>query len=146
MRNRSGSVKISRGILLSSCGQRIRLNPSGATGRRARLADGLALEFVPPGRDALMGTLHVRSCSSHYTLCYTTFKTPDLQREHVAQLTFENRKDRVFLRAIQGEYSLKDELKRLRALPRVRRADEINFIDGPQAFSKHYLHPEDNLG
>src|SRR5439155_237802 len=27
-----------------------------------------------------------------------------------------------------------------------RRADEINFIDGPQAFSKHYLHPEDNLG
>jgi len=64
----------------------------------------------------------------------------------VAQPTFENRRDRVFLRAIQGEYSLKDELKRLRALPRVRRADEINFIDGPQAFSKHYLHPEDNLG
>src|SRR5438093_13718142 len=64
----------------------------------------------------------------------------------LAQPTFENRKDRVFLRAIQGEYSLKDELKRLRALPRVRRADEINFIDGPQAFSKHYLHTEDNLG
>ncbi len=59
---------------------------------------------------------------------------------------FEDRKDWVSLRAIQGEYNLKDELRRLRSLPRVRRAEEINFIDGPQAFSKHYLHPEDALG
>src|SRR5439155_25502037 len=56
MRNRSGSVKISRGILLSSCGQRIRLNRSGATGRRARLAGGLGLVFVRSGRDAMVDT------------------------------------------------------------------------------------------
>src|SRR5437879_9975147 len=93
MRNRSGSVKISRGILLSSCGQRIRLNPSGATGRRARLADGLALELVPPGREALMGTLHAWSCTSHYTLRYTTFTPPDLQREHVPPPEFETWKE-----------------------------------------------------
>ena len=59
---------------------------------------------------------------------------------------FENRKDRVFLRAVQGAYNLKDELRRLRARPRVQRAEDVKFIDGPQAFSKHYLHPETGLG
>jgi quercetin dioxygenase-like cupin family protein len=64
----------------------------------------------------------------------------------MAQQHFHERKDRVFVRGIQGEYNLKEELRRLRAMPRVRRATEIDFIDGPQAFSRHYLHPEDNLG
>lgn len=43
----------------------------------------------------------------------------------------EQRKDRTFLRAIQSAYNLKDELARLRAIPRVRRAEEVKFIDGP---------------
>ncbi len=64
----------------------------------------------------------------------------------MASQHFEQRKDRVFLRAVQGEYNLKEELRRLRAKPRVRKAEEITFIDGPQAFSRHYLHPEDGLG
>lgn len=64
----------------------------------------------------------------------------------MARGTWEERTDRVFLRGIQGEYSLTQELRRLRAQPRVRRAEEIPFIDGPQAYSRHYLHPEDGLG
>src|SRR3990172_992747 len=64
----------------------------------------------------------------------------------MAKRNFEDRTDRVFLRGIRGEYSLKEELRRLRSLPRVRRAEEIPFIDGPQEFSRHYLHPEDGLG
>ena len=64
----------------------------------------------------------------------------------MAKRNFEDRTDRVFLRGIRGEYSLKEELRRLRSLPRGRRAEEIPFIDGPQEFSRHYLHPEDGLG
>ncbi|WP_067934998.1 cupin domain-containing protein [Alicyclobacillus kakegawensis] len=59
---------------------------------------------------------------------------------------YHSKKDRVFVRAIQGEYSLKQELERLRSLPRVRRGDEIKFMDGPQTFSKHYMEPVDGLG
>jgi len=33
---------------------------------------------------------------------------------------YHSKKDRVFVRAIQGAYSLKDELKRLRDMPRAR--------------------------
>jgi hypothetical protein len=32
---------------------------------------------------------------------------------------YSSKKDRVFVRGIQGQYSLKDELQRLRAMPRV---------------------------
>lgn len=59
---------------------------------------------------------------------------------------FHERKDRVFVRELKGSYGLKNELQRLRSLPRVRRAEEIQFIDGPQTFSRHYMHPEDGLG
>ncbi|MCL6562992.1 MAG: cupin domain-containing protein [Firmicutes bacterium] len=59
---------------------------------------------------------------------------------------YHSKKDRVFVRAIAGEYNLKQELARLRSLPRVRRGAEIRFVDGPQAYSKHYLEPKDGLG
>ncbi len=59
---------------------------------------------------------------------------------------FHSRKDRKFLREVSGEYNLKTELERLRSLPRVRKAGDVQWHDGPQAFSKHYLHPEDGLG
>jgi quercetin dioxygenase-like cupin family protein len=59
---------------------------------------------------------------------------------------YHDKKDRVFVRAIQGEYNLKEELKRLRSAPRVRKGKEIRFIDGPQTFSKHYVEPKDGLG
>ena len=39
---------------------------------------------------------------------------------------YHSKKDRVFVRAIQGDYSLKQELARLRAMPRVRKGSEIN--------------------
>lgn len=59
---------------------------------------------------------------------------------------YHSNKNRVFVRAITGEYNLKQEMERLRSMPRVRRGDQIGFLDGPQAFSKHYMEPSDGLG
>ncbi len=53
---------------------------------------------------------------------------------------------RVFVREISGEYSLKHELQRLRELPRVQKGSTVTFQSGPQAFSKHFMEPEDGLG
>ncbi|HET9577389.1 MAG TPA: cupin domain-containing protein [Usitatibacter sp.] len=58
---------------------------------------------------------------------------------------YHSKKDRIFVRGIQGQYSLKEELARLRAMPRVRKAKEIRFRDGPQAFSRHYVEPKDGI-
>lgn len=58
----------------------------------------------------------------------------------------ENREDRIFVRQISGEYNLKKELERLRSLPRVIKGEELDFADGPQVFSKHYIEPGDGLG
>jgi gentisate 1,2-dioxygenase len=58
---------------------------------------------------------------------------------------YHSKKDRVFVRGIQGDYGLSDELKRLRSMPRVRKASEIKFVDGPQAYSRHYVEPKDGI-
>ncbi|HWL59036.1 MAG TPA: cupin domain-containing protein [Paracoccus sp. (in: a-proteobacteria)] len=58
---------------------------------------------------------------------------------------YHSKKDRVFLRGIEGAYNLSEELKRLRAAPRVRRASDIKFVDGPQAYSRHYVEPENGI-
>jgi quercetin dioxygenase-like cupin family protein len=58
---------------------------------------------------------------------------------------YHSKKDRIFVRAIAGQYNLKDELKRLRSLPRVRKAKDIRFNDGPQTFSRHYVEPKDGI-
>src|SRR5450432_4320666 len=58
---------------------------------------------------------------------------------------YHSKKDRIFVRGIQGPYSLSDELKRLRAMPRVRKGREIKFNDGPQAYSRHYVEPKDGI-
>ncbi len=58
---------------------------------------------------------------------------------------YHSKKDRIFVRAIAGAYNLKDELARLRALPRVRKGREIKFVDGPQAYSRHYVEPKDGI-
>src|SRR5438270_6112257 len=52
-------------------------------------------------------------------------------------------RDRVFVRAIEGSYGLKDELDRLRALPRVIKGKDLKLDGGPQHFSRHYVEPED---
>ena len=69
------------------------------------------------------------------------------QSEHSTNLEdhYHSQKDRIFVRGIQGEYNLNAELKRLRAQPRVRKGSEIKFVDGPQAFSKHYVEPKDGI-
>ncbi len=58
---------------------------------------------------------------------------------------YHSKKDRVFVRAIQGHYNLTAELARLRAMPRVRKGRAIAFTDGPQTFSRHYVEPKDGI-
>ncbi|HEY8578986.1 MAG TPA: cupin domain-containing protein [Beijerinckiaceae bacterium] len=58
---------------------------------------------------------------------------------------YHSKKDRVFVRGIQGEYNVKQELDRLRAAPRVRKAKDLGFVDGPQTFSRHYVEPKDGI-
>lgn len=58
---------------------------------------------------------------------------------------YHSKKDRMFVRGIQGQYSLKEELARLRAMPRVRKGSKIRFTDGPQTFSRHYVEPKDGI-
>jgi len=58
---------------------------------------------------------------------------------------YHSKKDRVFVRGIQGQYSLKEELARLRSMPRVRKGSKIRFTDGPQTFSRHYVEPKDGI-
>jgi len=58
---------------------------------------------------------------------------------------YHDKKDRVFVRAIEGAYNVTEELNRLRSVPRVRKASEIKFVDGPQAYSRHYVEPKDGI-
>jgi mannose-6-phosphate isomerase-like protein (cupin superfamily) len=70
--------------------------------------------------------------------------TGDTQDPRTAHL-YHSQRDRTFVRAITGDYGLNAELRRLRAMPRVRRADEIKFVDGPQTYSRHYVEPKDGI-
>ncbi|HTK13566.1 MAG TPA: cupin domain-containing protein [Xanthobacteraceae bacterium] len=54
-------------------------------------------------------------------------------------------KERIFVRALEGSYALKDELKRLRDVPRVRKGKDLKLDGGPQSFSRHYMEPEDGM-
>ena len=56
-----------------------------------------------------------------------------------------SKKPRLFVRAIEGDYGLKAELARLRAVPRVVKGKELGFNDGPQTFSKHFIEPVDGM-
>jgi gentisate 1,2-dioxygenase len=58
---------------------------------------------------------------------------------------YHSQKNRIFLREIAGEYGLNTELKRLRSVPRVQKGSEIKFVDGPQAYSRHYVEPKDGI-
>ena len=58
---------------------------------------------------------------------------------------YHSRKDRVFVRDIKGSYDLATELERLRSMPRVRKAKDIKFVDGPQTYSRHYVEPKDGI-
>src|SRR5579871_4659927 len=69
-----------------------------------------------------------------------------MTQAHTTKEYYHEQKHRVFVRAIEGEYNLTEELKRLRAMPRVRKGREIAFVDGPQCYSKHYMEPKDGLG
>jgi len=63
----------------------------------------------------------------------------------ISESHYHSKKDRVFVRGIQGQYSLKEELARLRAMPRVTKGKLIRFNDGPQTYSRHYIEPKDGI-
>jgi len=63
----------------------------------------------------------------------------------ISESHYHSKKDRVFVRGIQGQYSLKEELARLRAMPRVKKGKLIRFNDGPQTYSRHYIEPKDGI-
>lgn len=67
------------------------------------------------------------------------------RKQAILATHYHSKKDRVFVRAMQGSYGLKDELKRLRAMPRVRKAKDIQFVDGPVCYSRHYVEPKDGI-
>jgi uncharacterized cupin superfamily protein len=54
--------------------------------------------------------------------------------------------ERTFVRGIEGQYNLTQELDRLRSLPRVRKGSETPFHGYPQFYNKDYLIPAHGLG
>jgi mannose-6-phosphate isomerase-like protein (cupin superfamily) len=60
-------------------------------------------------------------------------------------LQYHSQAERVFVRSVRGAYNLNEELRRLRAVPRVRKASELKFVDGPQTYSRHYVEPKDGI-
>jgi quercetin dioxygenase-like cupin family protein len=54
-------------------------------------------------------------------------------------------KTRLFVRELSGAYALKDELARLRGMPRVIKARERKLDGGPQQFNRHLVGPEEGL-
>jgi quercetin dioxygenase-like cupin family protein len=62
----------------------------------------------------------------------------------MAKGNFDN-PERIFVRAIQGDYNLAEELRRLRSQPRVRKGAEIEFYGGPQHYNKDYVEPKDGI-
>jgi gentisate 1,2-dioxygenase len=70
---------------------------------------------------------------------------PDDAHQQAHQQLYHSNKNRTFVRAVQGDYGLSAELERLRSMPRVRKASEIAFVDGPQAYSRHYVEPKDGI-
>jgi mannose-6-phosphate isomerase-like protein (cupin superfamily) len=78
----------------------------------------------------------------------TTGKQADISTPEQAapnESHYHSKKDRIFVRGIQGAYSLKEELSKLRSMPRVRKGSTIKFRDGPQTYSRHYVEPKDGI-
>lgn len=68
-----------------------------------------------------------------------------LTREEKEARLYQKQKNRIFVRALQGAYDMQEQLDILRARPRVKRAKETSFVDGPQAFTRHYIEPKDGI-
>lgn len=84
--------------------------------------------------------------SSIHNKCENGIRLMDKNDEKPApQGHYHSQTNRTFVRLISGSYNLQQELDRLRSMPRVRRAKEIKFIDGPQTYSRHYVEPKDGI-
>jgi quercetin dioxygenase-like cupin family protein len=60
-------------------------------------------------------------------------------------VNYHTNKNRVFVRPIAGAYNLRDELTRLRSMPRVVKGSTKKFNKGVQSFSKHFVEPKDGI-
>jgi len=54
-------------------------------------------------------------------------------------------KNRVFVRGIQGNYNLKEELRRLLSMPRVIKGKELSWQGGPRMWFKDLVSPASGL-
>ena len=68
-----------------------------------------------------------------------------LERLEIQMTRYHDQTDRIFVRGVQGAYNLQQELERLRSQPRVRKAKDLKMVDGPQAYSRHYVEPKDGI-
>lgn len=75
----------------------------------------------------------------------TTEAIPATNDGQAEESHYTSKKNRVFVRGIEGAYSLSTELERLRSVPRVRKGSELKFSDGPQTFSRHYIQPKNEI-
>jgi len=73
-------------------------------------------------------------------------ETSKAQEKVNHHLERSKKKDRTFVRAIEGPYNLQDELDRLRSLPRVIKAKEKGWHGGPQYYGKRYIDPSSGMG
>jgi quercetin dioxygenase-like cupin family protein len=56
------------------------------------------------------------------------------------------KKERIFVRAVQSHlYSMRDELQRLRKMPRVIKGKGLPFKGGPQDYSKTFVDPHSGI-
>jgi len=69
----------------------------------------------------------------------------NLTREEKEAQLYQKKKDRIFVRSLQGAYNMQEAMDKLRSMPRVKRAKETAFVDGPQAFTRHYVEPKDGI-
>ena len=58
-------------------------------------------------------------------------KQPDIStpgQQAATESHYHSKKDRIFVRGIAGQYSLKDELQRLRSMPRVIKGKDLDAL------------------
>ena len=58
---------------------------------------------------------------------------------------YPSKEDRNFVLALAGQYDLADELKRLHSLPRVRKAEDVKFVDGAPGDGRPHGKANDNI-
>ncbi len=108
------------------------------------LPEGMTLKFVDPAQAARRERQVGKALQGHHQAARrAAYGTAHTKGDTMGDKQHDPDRDRVFVRALEGKYSLKDELGRLRAMPRVIKGKDLKLDGGPQHFSRHYVEPED---